>query len=83
MSSHCATSIEGICNLLRGGKRVGVHAVRHLEENEFPFDVHLLDGGTGGFHLLSLFQEITYVKQQRPFAVFSILRNKPRNSLCF
>ena len=47
MSSHCATSIQGICNLLGGDEGVGVHAIWHLEENEFPSHVYLLDGDTG------------------------------------
>lgn len=40
-----------------GDEGVGVHAVRALEREQFPADVQLVDGGTGGFHLLSLFQE--------------------------
>jgi hydrogenase maturation protease len=34
---------------------VGVHAVRLLETRQWPAHVSLLDGGTGGFHLLSHF----------------------------
>lgn len=40
-----------------GDEGVGVHAVRALERERLPPDVQLVDGGTGGFHLLSLFQE--------------------------
>jgi hydrogenase maturation protease len=36
---------------------VGVHAVRELERRPVPPGVNLLDGGTGGFHLLSYLQE--------------------------
>lgn len=40
-----------------GDEGVGVHAVRALERESLPAGVQLLDGGTGGFHLLSLFEE--------------------------
>jgi hydrogenase maturation protease len=36
---------------------VGIHAIRALEEAGLPADVPLVDGGTGGFHLLALFHE--------------------------
>ena len=49
--------ILGIGNVLLGDEGVGVHAVRRLERESWPPHVRLLDGGTGGFHLLSLFQE--------------------------
>jgi hydrogenase maturation protease len=40
-----------------GDEGVGIHAIRLLENEQLPDTVRLLDGGTGGFHLLSLFQE--------------------------
>jgi hydrogenase maturation protease len=49
--------VLGIGNVLLGDEGVGVHAVRRLEEEAWPAHVKLLDGGTGGFHLLSLFEE--------------------------
>jgi hydrogenase maturation protease len=49
--------ILGIGNLLMGDEGIGVHAIQHLQHGSFASDVHLLDGGTGGFHLLSLFDE--------------------------
>ena len=49
--------VLGVGNVLLGDEGVGVHAVRRLEEDAWPPHVTLLDGGTGGFHLLSLFQE--------------------------
>ncbi len=51
------TLVLGIGNLLMGDEGVGVHAIRELEKAPVPAFVRLLDGGTGGFHLLSLFQE--------------------------
>jgi hydrogenase maturation protease len=49
--------VLGVGNVLLGDEGVGVHAVRRLEQESWPAHVTLLDGGTGGFHLLSLFQE--------------------------
>ena len=49
--------ILGIGNLLMGDEGVGVHAVRALEGEAMPQGVTVLDGGTGGFHLLELFDE--------------------------
>src|SRR5512138_2488523 len=49
--------VLGIGNVLLGDEGVGVHAVRMLEKKPFPEHVCFLDGGTGGFHLLSLLQQ--------------------------
>ncbi len=49
--------ILGIGNLLMGDEGIGVHAIRRLEHESFPPHVRLLDGGTGGFHLLTYLQE--------------------------
>lgn len=49
--------VLGIGNVLLRDEGVGVHAVRRMEPETWPPNVKLLDGGTGGFHLLSLFQE--------------------------
>lgn len=38
-----------------GDEGVGVHAVRALEGLTMPPGITVLDGGTGGFHLLELF----------------------------
>ena len=46
------TLVLGIGNLLMGDEGVGVHALRVLEQEPWPTDVALVDGGTGGFHLL-------------------------------
>jgi hydrogenase maturation protease len=45
--------IMGVGNVLMGDEGVGVHAIRRLEQRPWPAHVSLLDGGTGGFHLLS------------------------------
>jgi hydrogenase maturation protease len=57
VDSYKETLILGIGNLLMGDEGVGVHAISHLNVKRFPSTVQLLDGGTGGFHLLALFEE--------------------------
>jgi len=47
----------GLGNVLLQDEGVGVHTLRELEKLSWPENVDLLDGGTGGFVLLSLFQE--------------------------
>jgi hydrogenase maturation protease len=49
--------VLGVGNVLLGDEGVGVHAVSRLKEESFPPGADILDGGTGGFHLLSLFQD--------------------------
>jgi hydrogenase maturation protease len=44
--------ILGIGNVLMGDEGVGVDVIRYLEKELIPANVVLLDGGTGGFHLL-------------------------------
>jgi hydrogenase maturation protease len=48
--------VLGIGNILMGDEGVGVHVVRRLE-GTLPPHVALLDGGTGGFQLLSALTE--------------------------
>ena len=35
---------------------VGIHVIKALENEKLPAHVHLMDGGTGGLHLLSWLQ---------------------------
>jgi hydrogenase maturation protease len=49
--------ILGIGNVLMGDEGVGVHAAARLEREDWPEGVTVVDGGTGGFHLLSLLQD--------------------------
>jgi len=51
------TVILGIGNLLMGNEGVGVHAARYLEAHYKPEDTPVVDGGTGGFHLMEYFQD--------------------------
>ena len=55
------TLILGIGNTLMGDEGIGVHVVRHLETRDLPPGVRCLDGGTGGFQLLSAMQEASRV----------------------
>ncbi len=57
MKSANKILILGIGNVLMGDEGVGVHAIKELEKETFPPNVTLLDGGTGGFHLLEYLQE--------------------------
>jgi hydrogenase maturation protease len=51
------TLVLGIGNLLMGDEGVGVHAVQFLAPGALPPQVTVVDGGTGGFHLLSYFSD--------------------------
>jgi hydrogenase maturation protease len=53
--------VLGIGNLLMGDEGVGVHAIRELERRPPLAGVTLLDGGTGGFHLLELFDQYQHM----------------------
>ncbi len=49
--------ILGVGNVLMGDEGVGVQAINELSKVDLPQNVELLDGGTGGFHLLSYFED--------------------------
>jgi len=51
------TLVLGIGNLLMGDEGVGVHAVQELAPEALGPQVTVVDGGTGGFHLLSYFSD--------------------------
>ncbi len=57
MSEKKETLVLGIGNYLMGDEGVGVHAIEALLKEKIPENVHLIDGGTGGFHLLSFFHD--------------------------
>ncbi|MDR1919211.1 MAG: hydrogenase maturation protease [Tannerellaceae bacterium] len=50
------TLVLGVGNLLLQDEGVGIHLVRALENETLPPDVDILDGGTGGLHLLHWLQ---------------------------
>lgn len=44
--------ILGVGNYLMGDEGFGVHFIQHLQKENLPENVDLLDGGTGGFQLM-------------------------------
>jgi hydrogenase maturation protease len=55
--------VLGIGNLLMGDEGVGVHAVTDLDVSFDDWPVRVVDGGTGGFHLLG------YLREYRPIVM--------------
>ncbi len=55
------TLILGLGNVLLNDEGIGVRAVEAMHDENWPDHVDLLDGGTGGFVLLSLFQEYEHL----------------------
>ena len=53
--------ILGLGNILMGDEGAGIKAIGFLKEKVLPDNVTLLDGGTGGFHLLHLFDEYDFI----------------------
>ena len=53
--------ILGIGNYLMGDEGVGVHAANRLQEMDLPIAFEVVDGGTGGFHLLEYFEKHEHV----------------------
>lgn len=49
--------ILGVGNILLDDEGIGVHVIQYLEKQELPPHVSLLDGGTGGFYILSVLEE--------------------------
>ena len=47
--------------MLMGDEGIGVAAIRHLEQSGSAGRADLVDGGTGGFHLLGLFRDYEHV----------------------
>lgn len=57
MSEPKSILILGIGNYLMGDEGIGVHLAEQLMKEELPANVSVLDGGTGGFHLLEYFEK--------------------------
>lgn len=51
----------GIGNYLMGDEGLGVHLVRRLQQQPLPSCLKVVDGGTGGFHLLEYFEQFDHV----------------------
>lgn len=74
--------VLGIGNVLMGDEGVGVHAIRALERERWPAGIVLVDGGTGGFHLLEYLQSyrsivmIDATMDGQPAGTVSVIRPK-------
>ena len=49
--------ILGIGNYLMGDEGIGVQVANKMIQEQLPAGVDVLDGGTGGFHLLEYFEQ--------------------------
>ncbi len=61
MSQQKSTLILGIGNYLMGDEGIGVHVANRLEREDGLDGVEVIDGGTGGFHLLSYLENFDHV----------------------
>lgn len=74
--------ILGMGNILLGDEGVGVRAVEYIEKQKLPENVDLLDGGTGGFTLLSEIQKydevilIDATLDENPIGNFRVIKPK-------
>jgi len=76
MDLKARTLVMGLGNVLLQDEGIGVHTLRELENLDWPDHIDLLDGGTGGFVLLSLFQEY-----QRIVIIDATLSNEPQGTI--
>jgi hydrogenase maturation protease len=53
MNNHSCL-VLGIGNLLLGDEGIGIHVAHRLQKMNLPPSIEILDGGTGGYELLSL-----------------------------
>jgi hydrogenase maturation protease len=53
--------ILGIGNYLMGDEGIGVHMAQILDKEIDSVDIDVVDGGTGGFHLLEYFEMYNHV----------------------
>ena len=55
------TLVLGIGNYLMGDEGVGVYVAQQLAQERIPPGVEVLDGGTGGFHLMGVLEDYPFV----------------------
>lgn len=53
--------VLGVGNYLMGDEGVGVHVAQRLAEEKLPLGVEVLDGGTGGFHLMGIMEQYALI----------------------
>jgi hydrogenase maturation protease len=74
--------VMGVGNYLMGDEGIGVHIIQEMSKIELPDYIDILDGGTGGFLLLSCFQvypTIIFVDATmdgKPAGTISLIRPK-------
>jgi len=68
--------VMGIGNYLMGDEGIGVHTARAIEQHPFFKNITVVDGGTGGFHLLEYFESFDNV-----ILVDATLDNLPDGSI--
>jgi len=55
------TLLLGVGNYLMGDEGIGVHVAQRLEASQEIPGIDVVDGGTGGFHLLEFFEQYAKV----------------------
>ena len=74
--------IMGVGNYLMGDEGIGVHLIQELSKKNLPEYIDVLDGGTGGFLLLSCFEVYTTIifvdatMDGKPAGTISLIRPK-------
>lgn len=74
--------VMGIGNYLMGDEGVGVHLAQKLSALSLPSNVDVVDGGTGGFHLLEYFESyeriilIDATLDERPAGTIRLIKPK-------
>ena len=74
--------ILGVGNYLMGDEGVGVHLIQQMAKIDLPDYVDILDGGTGGFLLLSYFEAyktiifVDATMDEKPEGTISLIRPK-------
>jgi hydrogenase maturation protease len=61
LTSSPTILLLGIGNILMGDEGLGVRWAQAMEKEVLPNGVGVLDGGTGGFHLMRYFEEASIV----------------------
>jgi len=68
--------VMGVGNYLMGDEGIGVHVAERLLKEELPDGVTVVDGGTGGFHLLGYFEGYDHI-----ILVDATLDNNPNGTI--
>lgn len=66
----------GVGNYLMGDEGIGVHVAERLLQEDLPEEVEVVDGGTGGFHLLGHFEGYEHI-----ILVDATLDNNPNGTI--